>query len=315
MKRSLVVLLGLAVVVMSPGRFRAEEKTAPRSSRADREKLAALDTDLQAAYEKTARKAKRKLPDATAKSFTWVKYLGQTPIHEQGKKPNCVAQAVIGALEWNWQLRNGLKTKPVLSPQPILDRLAKGGGLRYVDALDQLLLNGTALLTSYPYSGDPQPPRTKVTTPYRLVGWGMVGVPGKVPVADIKQALLDNGPLVASVHTTPAFQAYKGGVFAEHARDIPAKDPTNHAIVIVGWDDKRGKGCWLIQNSWGQRWGEGGGMWIEYGCNNVGHAAFWIRAQSTHFNLPRDAHQMLGEHATAFRRWPTAKDVAVKGKD
>ena len=39
-------------------------------------------------------------------------------------------------------------------------------------------------------------------------------------------------------------------------------------ILIVGWDDE--KGAWLIKNSYGPKWGEGGFGWIKYRSNNIG---------------------------------------------
>jgi C1A family cysteine protease len=134
-------------------------------------------------------------------------------------------------------------------------------------------------------------------------------------VGQIKQALLDHGPLVAGVYSTPAFRQYRGGVFAEHFPNIPKDDPTTHAVVIIGWDDRLGKGCWHVQNSWGLKWGEGGGAWIEYGCNNIAYFAYWVRAQSTQYHLPGDAHDVLGGGAVPFRRWPNAKDVKLEPKE
>lgn len=48
----------------------------------------------------------------------------------------------------------------------------------------------------------------------------------------------------------------------------------NHAVTIVGWDDSfpaehfsvkpDGDGAWLVKNSWGEGFGDGGFMWISY---------------------------------------------------
>jgi hypothetical protein len=304
-----LLLAGAALAVSGV----AAQQGSPRGlTKAQRTELVTLDGEVREAFGKVYAyrlpERNRKPPDANAPAFDWVKVLGLTPVHHQGGKPSCASQAAVAALEWNWQLRNGTRTKPVLSPQPIIDRLHNDNALRYSVVLDQLLLHGTTALVNYPYTGEPQMPRQKVRMPYRIIGWGPVGPTGRASVETIKEALLEHGPLLATVYTTPSFKSYKGGVFADHHPGIPANEPVNHAVVILGWDDRRGEGCWHIQNSWGPKWGEGGGMWIEYGCNNVGYWTFWLRAQSTHYNLPPDAHNLLGERADPFYRWPGAKD-------
>jgi hypothetical protein len=306
-----LLLAGGALAVSRAG---AEEKPFSPTTQESRDKLVTLDAELRKAFGKAEAwrlpERKRKLPAVKAKSFDWIQVMGLTPVHYQGGKPSCVAQAAVAALEWNWQIRNGTKAKPMLSPQPILDRLQKDKFF-YAEALDQLLRQGTSELALYPYTGEPQKPRDKVRTPYRLVGWGQVGSRGGTSVESMKQALLEHGPLVASVYASPAFEHYKGGVFAEKFRGIPDDQRVNHALVVIGWDDRLGKGCWHVQNSWGLKWGEAGGAWIEYGCNNIGYTAYWLRAQSTQYNLPADAHKLLGDGAAPFRRWPSARDVAA----
>ena len=41
---------------------------------------------------------------------------------------------------------------------------------------------------------------------------------------------------------------------------------TNHAITIVGWDKK----AWIIKNSWGKKWGDGGYFRMKRGDNMCG---------------------------------------------
>merc|ERR1719305_1966675 len=49
-----------------------------------------------------------------------------------------------------------------------------------------------------------------------------------------------------------------------------------HAIVIVGWGTKDGLPYWLIRNSWGVNWGDGGHFRIRRGTNECGiEARVW----------------------------------------
>jgi hypothetical protein len=273
-----------------------------------------LDGDLRAAFAEahpdTLPEARRRpLPPAGAPAFDWCELVRGAPVRNQNGSTCCWAYAGVAALEWSWEIRNG-KAPPELAIQPVLDRVGKDGSGYAGWALQELLEHGTCPAASYPHIGRPATPRARVRTPYRAIEWGLVDPRGGVPeVGAIKQALLDFGPLVANVLGSPAFSSYKGGVFGE--RSPQADDgSTSHILLIVGWDDRKGRGgCWKVQNSAGRRWGQGGFGWIEYGCNNIGHSACWVRAQATHYQLPADAHQLLSAAAAPFPSWPGAAAV------
>ena len=69
-----------------------------------------------------------------------------------------------------------------------------------------------------------------------------------------------------------------------HALPPPTSTATNHAVLIVGWDDSLshagGTGGWIVKNSWGTNWGgtagygsEKGYFTIAYGSANIGYYA------------------------------------------
>ncbi len=112
--------------------------------------------------------------------------------------------------------------------------------------------------------------------PYCIDGWDYVYVEGgeRLPsVDDIKQAIFDYGPVSASVVWNKSFSGYRKGIFDACAAP---EAPTDHAIVLVGWDDTQGEnGVWILRNSWGT-WGEAGYMRIQYGCSAAGENAAYV---------------------------------------
>lgn len=73
--------------------------------------------------------------------------------------------------------------------------------------------------------------------------------------AEAHMIALQAQPLAISLDASD-FHAYHSGVmeFADCGSDL------NHAVLLVGYgtDEETGQDYWIVRNSWGERWGEGG---------------------------------------------------------
>ena len=68
-------------------------------------------------------------------------------------------------------------------------------------------------------------------------------------------------------------------------REAGKFDTTNHAVLLVGWDDA--KKAWKSRTHGATSWGEKGFMWIAYGSNNIGAMPRLAGAgQSTYYKPP-----------------------------
>jgi cathepsin L len=217
--------------------------------------------------------------DPDARAFNWRDAGMLTPIRYQGVCGSCWSFASMAAFEAGMKIRNQRSLD--LSEQYIIDcAVAKGNkdagscnGGSFVRVFQYLENHYVVLEKDAPYKARNYRCQNTSKLAYNLIEWGRVKDYKVPPVTLVKKALCMYGPIVASVKVTPAFQAYAGGIFDEHVK-VSSELDTNHAILIVGWDDN--KKAYLIKNSWGTDWGEKGYMWIEYGCNNIGRGASWI---------------------------------------
>jgi TolA-binding protein len=217
-------------------------------------------------------------PNAVA--WSWKEYVA--PARSQGKCGSCWAFAPIGVLESAVNIANGFDPNLDLSEQHLVNcaRASDGfkigtcnGGFTWM-VFDYLQREGAPTEAQVPYLERDATCNTKVKPEHELVTWGFVDKQGSVPpVGSIKEALCKFGPVSSSVAATPTFIAYTGGVFEESNATN-----TNHAVMIVGWDDKRG--AWLVRNSWGTWWGEDGYIWVKYGSNRIGANAVWALTEA-----------------------------------
>lgn len=77
----------------------------------------------------------------------------------------------------------------------------------------------------------------------------------------IKKELLANGPVQTGFIVYEDFMHYRSGIY-EHNH---GSQLGGHAVKIIGWGEEEGKEYWIVQNSWGEQWGENGYFRIKMG--------------------------------------------------
>lgn len=86
---------------------------------------------------------------------------------------------------------------------------------------------------------------------------------------DIKKAIMDYGAVYSVMNSSSYFENKDNYSYYN-----PGGGRPNHAVAIVGWDDTfpassfssraPGNGAWIVKNSWGQRYMDGGYFYVSY---------------------------------------------------
>jgi cathepsin L len=205
-----------------------------------------------------------------------------TPVKEQ-KCINCWTYGAIGAYETSYKKVNNLVIDA--SEQQAgncTDSDACDEGLAYW--IFEWMVNNNKNLNTEAASPDLGVniacPAADPATNYFATDWGICSATGDISkiasVDEIKKAICTYGSVSASLNATDLFSDYTNGVFYETPSNY-ASPTSNHAILIIGWDDS--KNAWLIKNSWNTTWGEGGYGWVDYNTNNIGRRAAWVLAK------------------------------------
>jgi hypothetical protein len=213
-------------------------------------------------------------------SFSEVSERGmEAAVRDQQYCGSCWAHAVAGVMESSLWM-NGLANKN-LSEQFLVscntDSSGCDGG--NLDAhkyhYDTIGLNqsdaGAVYERDKPYTATDGACPADYVKRHRLNGWQFIGDPDAVPsIEQIKSAIYTYGPVAVGVCAGDFFDFYYGGSPGIFATDESAQcgDGTNHAVILVGWDDS-GQ-YWIMRNSWGTWWGIGGYMHIRYGTSRIG---------------------------------------------
>ncbi|XP_030228991.1 cathepsin L1 [Gadus morhua] len=198
-----------------------------------------------------------------------------TEVKDQGYCGSCWAFSTTGAIEAQVYKHTGQLVS--LSEQNLVDCSRPYGtygcgGAWMANAYDYVISNGLQSTDTYPYTSvDTQPC-------FYESGLSVAHVRDYrfIPKGD-EQALADAvstiGPITVAIDADhSSFMFYSSGIYEE-----PACNSNNlsHAVLLVGFGSDGGQDYWIIKNSWGSSWGEGGFMRMARdGSNTCGIASY-----------------------------------------
>ncbi len=217
-------------------------------------------------------------------TFDWRNVNGidyTTPIKNQGSCGSCVAFAFVGALESIIQINSNNIFNCDLSEAHLF--FCTGGACDFGtfpwDALEYLQNYGVTDESCFPYKDIDMSCRAKCSDWEKRVV--KVNHSGFVSHEEIKEALINYGPLFTSFNVFQDFFHYESGIY-EPVWGAPLG---SHCVSIIGYNDTGG--YWICKNSWGTEWGENGYFKIKYRkCDIDKDARYLTLYESTPPNIP-----------------------------
>jgi cathepsin C len=226
-----------------------------------------------------------------------------TPVASQGACGSCYAIAAVDVASMRLRIGSNFSDTTILSPQSAMScsPLNQGcdGGYPFLVAKHGAEI-GLVSNECQPYAGGANVPcarrcladgseseRERRQRVYKLRNYRYIG--GRYGACS-ERAMMEEllrGPIVAALNAPPALFYYAGGVYSSPlstarseytVNGVDRWEKTTHAVAIVGWgsvtlskarDKTRTVRYWLVKNSWGAAWGEGGFFRLRRGYDDA----------------------------------------------
>lgn len=199
---------------------------------------------------------------------------------DQGQQGSCVgwgstyvARTILEAVATS-QNPNQIKFSPAFTYNQIGLEDCQG---TYIDrAMDLLTEKGGVQYDKFPYDENscakqPDNYLLKEASQFRMKGANRLSISGDdytVDVNAIRENLAHNAPVVIGMSVGGTFMQDMEGqeYWQPTSNDYDKNGFGGHCMCVIGYDDFKFQddGAFLIQNSWGPKWGRNGRTWVSY---------------------------------------------------
>jgi hypothetical protein len=199
-------------------------------------------------------------------------------VGDQGHQGSCVAwSSAYGARTIAEAARTGEEPNSLrFSPSFLYNQIGLEGceGSYIIKAMDFMTQSGSVSYNEFPYSDQdcsrqPDQQLLEEARQHRMRGFNRL-TPGDrnnaIDLRAIKENISQGAPVVIGMMV--------GGTYMQDMMGKDLWEPTEedkslmgfggHAQCVVGYDDKKYGGAFLIMNSWGAKWGTNGFAWVRY---------------------------------------------------
>jgi len=200
-------------------------------------------------------------------------------VGNQGRQGSCVAwSSAYAARTILESARSGQPGDNVkFSPSFLYNQIGLDGceGSYIERAMEFMTKQGSVPYESFPYndrdcSNQPGPDLVQRASQFKMRGFNRLTRGDRTDVIDlnaIKQNLSQGAPVAIGMLVGQSFMQEMMGkdLWVPSGDDNSMQGFGGHAMCVVGYDDAKYGGSFLLMNSWGPEWGHNGFAWVRYG--------------------------------------------------
>ncbi len=210
----------------------------------------------------------------TLPKYYSLKSYAPTP-KSQGKQGSCVgwasaygARTIANAVKNNWRNNITKINQNTFSPAFVYNQIRVNNKCQgaYIENAMKLMNNqGAAKMIDFPYTdlsctSNPTNYTYSKAKNHKIINYERLSDLNTSYnlVKNVKKAISSKKPVVIGLFN------YNRLVLNSENVWIPNSGTKGHAMVVVGYDDNKAGGAFEVMNSWGNKWGNNGFLWITY---------------------------------------------------